>query len=310
MTSMRVHQGASPGDALSATCAGLLRIALSVGILASPTILTAHSEFSQGADWLAPRLTLAQIGQAAPSEAVLPPVTTDRPLAPNLDPHRDDNWEFAFTPYLWLAGISGDVGFSGVNLPLDVGFSTLTEDLEVAFMGAAGGRYRRFALLADGNWLQLEAAEPLSGILAHSQELDLTLAFGTAMVQYQLTPSPDLTISPYLGARWWLVDATVALQGGLLDGAQVDFNRAWADPVVGVALHYEIAKGWYVAALGDVGAGISNLTWQLYGTTGYHCTHWLAITVGYRFLGEDYSRDNFTLDIVTQGLLLGLELSF
>jgi hypothetical protein len=80
----------------------------------------------------------------------------------------------------------------------------------------------------------------------------------------------------------------------------------WADPVFGVHIRNEITEKWYIEFFGDVGGGVSDISWQVAAAVGYRFTSWVALTVGYRLLGVDYDRDGFEFDIITQGLLTGL----
>ena len=76
-----------------------------------------------------------------------------------------------------------------------------------------------------------------------------------------------MTLNPYLGARWWWIEAGVAIEGGLLDGRDSKVSRAWADPVAGLFIRNDINDRWFVELTGDVGGGVSIVSWQLYGGT-------------------------------------------
>ncbi len=233
-------------------------------------------------------------------------------LAPSSDgaTKADRDWRFELVPYLWLAGLDGSVGGAKV-FSVDETFDSLSEFLDGAFMGAMRVQYRNFALLADGNYMSLGSSGTLRGPLAADLDVDLTIAFGTAALAYELKPEPGLAVDPYLGARWWSLDTTSSLQGGgILGGVQKDSSTAWADPVVGVYVRNDINDRWFVEFAGDVGGGVSKITWQVYGAVGYAISDWFGLSAGYRFLGVDYDRDDVVFDVVTQGLLLGARFDF
>jgi len=127
---------------------------------------------------------------------------------------------------------------------------------------------------------------------------------------YRFDPAHSLALSPYVGCRWWTVSSDVELHGGTLNGFEKDFDRAWADAVAGLYVRNDISERWFVESLGDVGAGASRLTWQVYGATGYSFNDWFGLSLGYRFVGVDYDRDDFVFDVVTSGFLLGLRFTF
>ena len=83
-------------------------------------------------------------------------------------------------------------------------------------------------------------------------------------------------------------------------------SRAWADPVAGLFIRNDINDRWFVELTGDVGGGVSIVSWQLYGAVGYNFARWFGLFAGYRLLGVNYDRDGFLFKVITQGLLGGL----
>ena len=176
-------------------------------------------------------------------------------------------------------------------------------------MGAVEVRYRRLMLIADVNFMTLENEKPLLGLLYSGVNLETTVVFGTTKLAYSFEPLPGLALKPYAGARWWSVDAKARVTSArlILEDIEKDFSRAWPDPVFGVSLRYDITDRWFVRGVADVGGGVSRVTWQTYGATGYQFTDWFGLSAGYRLLGVDYNRDGFEFDVIMQGLLLGFE---
>lgn len=229
-------------------------------------------------------------------------------LAEDAAPEPENPWAFTLEPYAWVAGLEGKVGSD--QSPSIAGSTTvdLLEHFRGAFMGAASARYKRIGIIADGNWVRVGDNVPLrfSGITGLT-DVDVTvdIAFGTAAAFFRFHPAEGLTLDPYLGARWWYLDANLGFNPG---GPQVDPDRAWADFVAGLELNYDITDRWFIEAAADVGGGASKVTWQLYGGTGYKLKEWLALSAGWRYIGVDYDKDGFLFNATLDGMLIGFKI--
>ena len=216
-------------------------------------------------------------------------------------------WAFTLEPYLWVAGLDGKVGSDQSPSIAGETFVDLLKNFKGGLMGAASARYKRVGVVADGNWVRVGGNEvlPASGVTGLTDvDIRADVAFGTAAAFYRFEPMEGLVLDPYLGARWWYVDANLDFNPG---GPQVDADRAWADFVVGLMMDYDITERWFIEATGDVGGGSSKVTWQIYGGTGYSFTDWLGLSIGYRYIGVDYDKDEFLFDSTLQGLLVGFK---
>jgi hypothetical protein len=71
------------------------------------------------------------------------------------------------------------------------------------------------------------------------------------------------------------------------------------------------AERWVLSLYGDVGAGDSDITWQVWGTLGYWCTENLLIAGGYRHLAYEWDgQGDDELDIQFSGPVLGVHFRF
>jgi opacity protein-like surface antigen len=231
-------------------------------------------------------------------------------LAESAGAEPESPWGFVFEPYLWVAGLEGKVGSDEGPAVLGTTFADLIEHLKLGAMGAVSVRYKRLGVFADGNWVQAESSAPLplSGITGLTH-VDVTagVAFGTAAVFYRFQPRDGLTLDPYVGARWWRLETDLKFKPG---GPKPSPKKVWADPVFGLQLNYDINPRWFVESMLDVGGGVSKVTWQLYGGTGYNFSDSFALSIGWRYIGVDYDEDGFLFDTTLSGLLTGLKFRF
>jgi len=236
-------------------------------------------------------------------------VSVTRPaLAEDAAPEPESPWAFTLEPYLFAAGISGTVGSDEFPSSVGTSFVDLVKHIKMGAMAAASVRYKRIGILADGNYVKVGDNVALRGsAITGFTDVDVTakVSFGTGAVFWRFEPTENLTLNPYLGARWWIVDVPLRFNPG---GPQFEPNKVWADFVAGVDLNYDITNRWFIEAVTDVGGGASKVTWQIYGATGYNVKEWLALSAGWRYTGVKHDRDDFLFDAKLSGLLVGIKL--
>ena len=91
---------------------------------------------------------------------------------------------FELTPYLWLAGVDGDVTARRTTAKMDSDFTDMLDKLEFGFAGHLDARKGKWAFFLDGMYLKLgdEGKRPL---LKTESEIEALLAeFGVAYRVY------------------------------------------------------------------------------------------------------------------------------
>lgn len=105
------------------------------------------------------------VGGATPAPATQPTTGAEKdakglPEAPNPDAVR-----ISITPYLWAAGVDGQVSNYGLTTSFDVGFDDVLKNLDFAFMIHAEVAWRRAFLFGDYEYIDLSTTvdidEPL-----------------------------------------------------------------------------------------------------------------------------------------------------
>jgi predicted transcriptional regulator len=95
------------------------------------------------------------------------------------------------------------------------------------------------------------------------------------------------------------------IEEGMNEAANKDVqkDRHWVDPYVGLRGRYNVTDKVYLGARGDIGGfGVGgDLTWQVFGGLGYVINHWIVIEGGWRHLSVDYDDDEFALDVDFSG---------
>jgi opacity protein-like surface antigen len=237
--------------------------------------------------------------------AALPAVATEE-VAPA---RAERDWSVSFSPYVWAVSMSSKVETDRIDGDYDLGLLTILENLRGLAMADMTVRYKRVGLVGDGMWSRLEKTQTRATATgSYDIDVQLNLAWGTGGAFYRFRPTEKLSLDPYVAARWWRVNTRLGLidNGGPLAPRSGEGTTAWADPVFGLKVNYDITDKWSVRVAGDVGGGVSKVSWQVLGGGAYNVNDWLAIDVVYRAMGVDYrpSGDRFVLSL--NGLAAGV----
>ena len=212
-------------------------------------------------------------------------------------------WGVTFTPYVWMSGLEGTIGVGSNITEVDVSFTEGAEDFEFGFAGLAEGRRYPWVLRLDFYYVSLSDEEAISAgdtLRVGQNELMLHPEVG-----YALLTRPWGGVDGLIGARYRNLGVDLSLEP-----LGVSADRSWLDGTVGAAVRYQPAEKWRLAAKADVGAGGSNLSWQLYAGAGYALGRCCSLVGAYRFLDVDYDKDEILYDVRLGGPTFGLTLRF
>ena len=235
-----------------------------------------------------------------------------------------DEWQFQVTPYLWALALDGDVTVKGVKSSPNVDFSDILDNLNFALMVEGEARKGRFGLYANAIYADLSDTEKTSGVRVRA---DAQTVWAGAGAYYRLgpwalsddgeAPSPSVVVDPYGGARFTYLNSKLKIRNG---GPQVEQDKHWVDPIVGVRTIWQLTPKWSVTAFGDIGGfGLgSDLTWQTAGLMGYRFGLFgddnARFLAGYRALYQEYKsgsgNNEFKWDMTLHGPTLGMAIDF
>lgn len=230
----------------------------------------------------------------------------------------DSGWEFTVAPfYGWLPGLYGDVAALGaantveVDLsPLDFG-ELLLENLDFAAIGAVEARKDDLGVLVDLMHMQLSGATATPrGIFFADAELSASITMLTGMGAYRVVESDQMHVDLLAGARIWSVDVDLDLTGGTLGPRSADDGDTWVDPMVGFKGRYQIDDVWSLSGWGMIGAGSSDISWDMYAALNYEVREGFNLLAGYRAVGIDYESNGFVFDLILAGPLVGATWTF
>ena len=224
---------------------------------------------------------------------------------------RAADWQFEATPYVWFAGMQGDVGIGPVTAEgAHASFGDIMKSLRAGFMGAFEARNDRFGVLVDAIYMQLSQSTPapapfLGDIHARPTQQAYTLA---ALWRVDDAHGVDLVG----GVRVNDIRLDLDLSSSALapQGRSGTQDRSWADAIVGAGTQCAVAPQWTLVGYVDMGGGSSDFTWQALAGANYAVSSTMTAKFGYRYLKVDYHRDNFLYDVATGGPYAGIGLRF
>ena len=226
-------------------------------------------------------------------------------------------WSFRVSPYMWFAGVSGDVGVNP-NLPtvdVDVGFTEIFKAIDwfpPPVMLAGEVRYGRFAFTSDLMFLGLEADDSKTrGPVSVAGELDMDMVIWTFGGSFRAVEYGPATLDLLAGGRLWNVDATGKFSGPFA-ARQRSGSKTWVDPIIGISGRVELGSGFALQAEGDVGGFglVSDIDWQVLGTIQYQVADYLTLDAGYRYLAVDFDDGGFLFDVALSGPIIGASIRF
>jgi hypothetical protein len=225
----------------------------------------------------------------------------------------DDGWAFRASPYIWGSGLKGDVASLPPAGPInvDLSFSDVLDDLDLAFMGAFEGRKGRLGFAAEALYIGLSADGQTPGPLFSGAKYEQDLWIGSIAGTYALVQEENFFIDAIAGLSFWDLDNKLAFSEGLAPAVSVSEHQTWQDPILGLKGRVLLNEKWFLAGQGLIGvAGDSDSYWDLYGGIGYNLGETFAVVAGYRHKEVDYRDNGFIWDIEMSGPLLGLSIKF
>jgi hypothetical protein len=243
-------------------------------------------------------------------------------------------WELSLTPYVWALSMKGDVGVGRTQADVDVSFSDILDNLDIAVMLEVELRKGRFGLLSDTIYANLEddAATERNRLRIKAtanmliQNLAGTYRLGTWQLADFAQAGPlSVTVDPYAGIRYTYLDTE--LKGrldlpdlGVAARRTTETHEHWVDPIVGLRTAWTLGERISLILLGDVGGTSTNSQYSAEGVglIGYRFGLFgqddANLVAGYRALHQKYEdgdgRSRFDWDVTLHGPIAGLTIAF
>lgn len=212
----------------------------------------------------------------------------------------DGTWEVSAKPYLWAAGLEGQVGIDNAGAPVEAEFGDLLGSLDFgAMLGVEAGRVGSpWAWSLDTVFIDLGKDSSRADADIKQAIVELDVIYG---------PASWRGLELLAGVRYFGISTDLEV-----GPAEASSDEEWVEPLVGARGVVPLAPQLSLGLRGDVcGFGLgSELTYQLAAVLRYTLSAHADLGVGYRHLDIDYDHGGFEYDVATSGPVLGLDWSF
>ncbi len=209
--------------------------------------------------------------------------------------------------YFMAASMSGTTGAGPATGAVDVSPSDIFENLQFGAMANYRGEAPGWAVMADVIYMGLGGTGTGEGGRA-TAEVDADEWIVEATGGWRLSP----VLEAVGGIRYTSLSTKIELRSPL--GTRSTSSSAdWVDPIVGARLALPLSKAFGLTVRGMIGGfGVGcDFTWDFDARLKWHATKSVGLSVGYRYLDQDYGKDDgFRWDVVSQGPLMAASLTF
>lgn len=230
----------------------------------------------------------------------------------------DRTWSLGF--YLWATGMEGDIGVGPFQVPVDLSFSDVLEELDFVFFGHLEwhSRSSNWGFMTDLSYLKISSSTNLpSSRLASKVEM----TWLEAAIMYNLA-SRESPFDIFIGFRTWDMDLSMQfdLTAGAMppplfppDGVNTTGGDDWTDIMIGGRWAPRIGNKWWLILRADYATGDSD-TFNIAGNFMWRFGGSASLVFGYRYMDLDYSTgaglNRRALDVQFSGPVTAINFTF
>lgn len=221
----------------------------------------------------------------------------------------EDEWNYLASFYLWGADLKGTAN-NGAKI--DISFSDLVDNLEMAFMGGLVANKGKWSFATDIIYLDVSSTDKNSGIVPLKTTVDLSGTVLQFVGGYRVHDEDGYRINLVAGTRY--LDLSTDIKANLLVPPNTtvkisESDYTW-DVIVGVRGLYTVNERWSIPYYVDMGTGDSDKTYHLSTGFNYRTSDTLNIAFRYRYLDWEFDSHDLLKDISFKGPLLGITYNF
>jgi hypothetical protein len=225
----------------------------------------------------------------------------------------EDEWQFTFVPlFVWGSNLNGSAQAGPQALPLDLDFQDdLLENLDLVFTFHFEAQKNRWIFFAE--YQNMELTPTVSG----PQGGDINVTFKNRMAElglgYVLSSTANVDYEILGGVRSMGQDIKLDLPENA--PSSISIGDDWYDAFIGGRIKSHLSNEWMFVLRGDIGIGGSDFAWNTAAQFNYRFADWGSAVLGYRAMGYEFdNNDNglsrYSIDVIMQGPLIGLNLNW
>ena len=224
----------------------------------------------------------------------------------------DGQWHFAFTPYLWFAGMHGTTGVRGFNTSVQASPRDLLSHFDIGLMGATSLRKNRLVMPVDLMWIRLSDSRSLPENPIQFTSIDFRAGqfLLTPEAGYRIVDKWNFKVDALAGLRYWHLSQSLKFIPPVMNG--VSASQDWVDALGGARLQMFVTPKLSIVIAGDAGGGAATPDYEAMGLVGWKVKKCTTLQAGWRYLHVHYRNNNnlFLYDTTIAGGLVGATFTF
>jgi hypothetical protein len=227
-------------------------------------------------------------------------------------------WKVEITPYAWLAGIEGDVTVNGRKTEFDKGFSDLIDGVDMAGGLLAVVQYDRFLVWGQYDYFSTSTDNLDVEDQPQGGSMDSKMLLGEFAVGYQFDGwSEGQTFDVLVGVRALTFDNKLTVDNHGTRETEDPAEDSRVDGIIvlrpSIPVFPSKIDGLRFNPTLAIGAGDSDLVYELQPQFQYQITDSVSARLGYRTVGYklkgEHNEDN-EMNIRLAGLIAGVGVTF
>jgi opacity protein-like surface antigen len=222
----------------------------------------------------------------------------------------DKDWHFQVTPYLWFAGIEGNITAGPYQADYDTSFSDIFHHLKFGVMVTEQVRKGRIVFVSDQLYIKVGSQEvkaaggfpPETTINARNNTF-----YWDNEIGYRGIATDRFALDALIGLQYWYINAGLNANPPIdPTGNGIYKSTGFVNPVLGMQAKAKLFKGVEGFAKADIGGyGVgSSLTGQVTAGIGIPIKS-AGVDLGYRRLYVNQSHGIVATQTTLTGLFLG-----
>ena len=217
----------------------------------------------------------------------------------------DEGWHVEITPYAWLVNVDGTVGVGDKEADFEADFADLVDNVDLAGGLMAVGSYEQLVCLAQADFFSLSQDFDKGP----GGELESDILFLNGAVGYRFSGlGKNSTVDAMVGVRYFRNDNNLKINGlGSAEG-----TSDMADAMVMLRSRQPLAvisENLLLEGTAAIGAGDSDLVWELQLVMQYQFNERFGARAGYRRIEYDLEDGPVDMEVGYQGFLVGVDIS-
>jgi hypothetical protein len=217
----------------------------------------------------------------------------------------NDDWDVVLTPYVWAVGIDGDIQAGGEDINVAQSFSDIVENLDMGAEGILEFNKGRWVNFLQADYISMDTGDIDTHIAGVDGDLEFKSTIATFGTGYRFETGKRSTLDVMAGVRFTRFEARISIQ----TQSNANGDEDLYDGVLVLRPRLNITGDWYFSPTMSVGAGDSELTWEMSPQFMYDCGKY-QFRIGYRNLNYDFEKGNLQMDQSMRGPMIGMGMQF